>query len=171
MFREYSSRIISVLYSVTAVICCGVIIIGPSAGYDFLYYIITILYLFSIAYFLGVSVHAFINKKKNSGLLVVSFLLLVPLMFSGKILRFSMTRFNIVGPAEIVLFCVIQSIIIGRNINVQYRKNRELTAALQQSNAELTVLNKHLELMVAEKTDELKRQNAEISEQNRKILR
>ena len=169
MFREYSSRVVLFLYTAAAVICCILIIIRPSGNYDFLYYIITVLYLFSIAYFLGISIHAFYNKKKNSGLLVVSFLLLVPLLFSGKIFRLSMTRFNIVGPAEIVLFCIIQSIIIGRNINVQYKRNRELTEALSQSNAELTVLNKHLELMVAEKTDELKRQNMEISQQNRKI--
>ncbi|GEM_PF-2617098 len=170
MFSEYRSRIISALYSAVAVICCGVIILRPSAGCDLLYYLITLLYLFSIVYFLGISMHAFSKKKKNSGLLVVSFLLLIPLLFSGKFFRSSMTRFNIVGPAEIVLFCIIQSIIIGRNINVQYKRNRELAAALQQSNAELTVLNKHLELIVAEKTDELKRQNMEILQQSRKIM-
>lgn len=170
MYREYSRRVISFLYSAITALCCVIILIKPGPGYYYLYYIITVLYLFSIVYFLGISLHAFTKKKKNSGLLLFSFILLVPLLFSGNYLRFSMTRFNVVGPAEIVLFCIIQSIIIGRNINVQYIKNRELTAALQKSNAELTMLNKHLELMVAEKTDELKRQNEEISQQNRKIM-
>ncbi len=169
LFNHYNNKIISAFYTVSTIIICIVIAAANFSVYNYIYYSITFLYFFSILYYLAVSFNEFINKKENSILLLFSFILLFPIMFLVKLSHFAFNQYNIVSPAEIVLFCIIQSIIIGKNINANLKANNDLNKALFQSNSELTVLNKHLELLVAEKTDELKHQNMEISEKNQQI--
>ena len=171
LFKQYNNRVISFFYTASTIIICAVILLTPFSIYNYLYYPITFLYLFSIVYYLTVSINEFIKRKKNSALLLLSFIILIAIICIERFFRLTIYQYNIVSPADLVLFCVLQSIILGRTINEDFSEKINLAAALQKSNSELTALNKHLQNIVAEKTDELKRQNQEISDQNRRIMK
>ncbi len=170
MFEEYRSRALTVFYTVSTVTICSIILFTEITFYNYLFYPIRFLYFALIIYALAASVIEFRKKNENAALFLSSLIVIFILMLIDSIPSLTINQFNTAAPAGLVLFCMIQSVLIGKEINSQFLINNSLSLSLEKRNRELKALNSNLEKLVSDRTEELKQQNETICEQNQLIL-
>ncbi len=166
VFKNYRrDTVTAVCTAGTIIICLSAIIVHSGVLYYF-YYPVMSLYILSMLIFSAISVRELINKNENSYMFLYSFIAIFTLMLFDSIPGIGISQFNSAAPAGFVFFCIIQSIITGRELNRQLTANRELSEVLTRKNEELSTMNTGLEKRIEERTGELREQNRIVSEQN-----
>ena len=169
LFEKYYNKIILLVYTVSTSVICIIIAVAPVFIFDHLHNLILVMYFFAVFYSLGTSIIELKNRKANSIYFVLSFCIIIIFMVIDTFPSIIITRYKGLAPAGIFLFSIIQSILIGKEINIQFSVNTELSNNLLQRNNELAQLNNNLSMMVEEKTENLRIQNT-IMNANNKIL-
>jgi len=169
LFEKYSYKYLRVFFTVSTTLICLTILSTPINVFNHLYYPIMLIYIFIYGFSILISILEFKAGSENSSIFFVSFLILFVLMLIDSLPYMGINQINAVVPAGMLLFCIIQSFIIGKDIYNQYSANSKLSIDLGIKNSELNELNDNLETIVLKRTDDLNKEKEKVVEQNRII--
>ncbi|MFH2140910.1 MAG: 7TM diverse intracellular signaling domain-containing protein, partial [Bacteroidota bacterium] len=159
--NEFSRFILKIILATSILFSLAMIILSTNLN-SFLFSYFRYFGIFVTMYIIYVIIRAKINKREGAGIFILGLLIVFLAVINDSLYGMRIILTTDLLPLAMFLFLFLQTYILSSRFTKSFAKTEELTE-------ELTYINKNLENIVIERTQEISYQKKEIEEKNEEL--